>query len=85
MQSKKIIEAATGKEVISLAFPDGSYSKNTLDIAFSLGYKNLVAVEYKFNENNSVKGLLSRFTISNSTTVESNMLRLAMHYDKYAF
>lgn len=85
MLSKKIIEAATGKEVISLAFPDGSYSKNTPDIAFSLGYKNLVAVEYKINEDNSVKGLLSRFTISNSTTVESNMLRLAMHYDKYAF
>lgn len=82
-ESKKIIESFTGREVISLAFPDGSYSKNTLDIASKAGYKNMVAVEYKFNENNEVKGLLSRYTISNSTTVESNMLRLAKDFDKY--
>lgn len=84
-ESKRIIEGFIGKEVISLAFPDGSYSKRTLDLAFSIGYKNLVAVDYKFKEANSQKGLLSRFTISNSTTVESNMLRLALQFDKYGF
>lgn len=84
-ESKKIIEEVTGKKVVSLAFPDGSYSKKTLEIAFNSGYKNLVAVDYKFNEDNMQKGLLSRFTISNSTTVESNMLRLALQFDKYGF
>lgn len=84
-ESKRIIEEFTGKKVVSLAFPDGSYSKRTVEIALAEGYKNLVAVEYKFNENNQNSALLSRFTISNSTTPESNMLRLAMQFDKYAF
>lgn len=84
-ESKRIIEEFTGKKVISLAFPDGSYSKRTIEIALAEGYENFVAVEYKFNENNQHNELLSRFTISNSTTPESNMLRLAMQFDKYAF
>ncbi|MBL7893953.1 MAG: polysaccharide deacetylase family protein [Bacteroidia bacterium] len=84
-ESKRIIVELTGKKVISIAFPDGSYSKRTLELAKEAGYENLVAVEYKFKENNQQSGLLSRFTISNSTTPESNMLRLAMQFDKYAF
>ncbi len=85
MQSKIIISDCAGKYPISLAFPDGSYSKRTIDIAFKSGYKNLTAVDYKFNENNSVPGILSRFTISNSTTAESNIIRLARQFDKYGF
>ena len=84
-ESYKIIEECTGKKPVSIAFPDGSYNKQTLEIAFKTGYKNLVAVDYLFNENNSVKGLLSRFTISNSTTPESNLIRLARQFDKFGF
>ena len=84
-ESKKIITEFTGKNTGSLAFPDGSYNKKTLEIAFKLGYKNIVAVDYKFNENHNQHGLLSRFTISNSTTTESNILRLAGQFNKYGF
>jgi len=84
-ESKKIIENLTGKEVTSIAFPDGSYTKETISIALEAGYKNLVAVDYKFKENNSNPNLLSRFTVSNSTTFESNVLRLAKDFDKYGF
>jgi len=82
-ESKELLEKLTEKKVKSLAFPDGSYSNETIDIALNLGYHNLVAVEYKFQENNKNPNLLSRFTISNSTTFESNMIRLAKHFDKY--
>ncbi len=85
LESKKILEDIIGKKVTSLAFPDGSYTNQTNKIALELGYNNLVAVEYKFNENNTNLNLLSRFTISNSTTFESNMLRLAKDFDKYGF
>jgi peptidoglycan/xylan/chitin deacetylase (PgdA/CDA1 family) len=84
-ESKRIISEFTEKKPISLAFPDGSYSKKTLEICFNAGYKNLTAVDYKFNENNGQPGLLSRFTISNSTTYESNVIRLARQFDKYGF
>ena len=85
LESKKIIRDLTGKEPISLAFPDGSYNTETIDVALKAGYKNLVAVDYKFNEANKEPNLLSRFTISNSTTFESNAFRLAMEFKKYAF
>lgn len=84
-ESKKIIEDCIGKQINSLAFPDGSYNKETIEVSLNCGYKNLTAVEYKFNENNSKSELLSRFTISNSTTFESNVFRLAMQFKKYAF
>jgi len=83
--SKLIIEDKTGKKVISIAFPDGSYSKDTLKISAQEGYDNMVVVDYKFNENNQDKNMLSRFTISNSTTPQSNFIRLAKQFDKYGF
>ncbi len=85
LQSKKIIENITEKKVISLAFPDGSYNMETLSVAKECGYTNLVAVDYKFDENNKNPNLLSRFTISNSTTFESNVLRLAKEFQKFGF
>ncbi len=84
-KSKKIIEEKTGRPVISIAFPDGSYNLNTLALCKKAGYKNAVAVNYKLNEKNNNPFLLSRFTVSNSTTAESNTLRLARDFDKYGF
>ncbi|MBS1635396.1 MAG: polysaccharide deacetylase family protein [Bacteroidetes bacterium] len=84
-ESKQILESKIGKPVLSLAFPDGSYNKETLSIAKDLGYLNMVAVNYYFKENNQDPNLLSRFTISNSTTFESNVLRLSRDFDLYGF
>ena len=84
-ESKRIIRELTGKEPISLAFPDGSYSKETIEVALKAGYKNLTAVNYKFSEANKAENILSRFTISNSTTFESNAFRLALDFKKYGF
>jgi peptidoglycan/xylan/chitin deacetylase (PgdA/CDA1 family) len=84
-ESKRIINELTAKLPVSLAFPDGSYNKETNRIALNLGYTNQVAVEYKFNEANKDPNLLSRFTVSNSTTWQSNAIRLAKDFKKYAF
>ncbi len=83
--SQKIIQDITGRKVVSLAFPDGSYNAETLSVAKDCGYTDLVAVNYKFSENNKNPNLLSRFTISNSTTYESNALRLAKEFDVFGF
>lgn len=83
--SKKLIEDILQKPVISLAFPDGSYNKETITLCKQAGYENVVAVSYKLNENNTNPYILSRFTISNSTTFESNMIRLALQFDKFGF
>jgi peptidoglycan/xylan/chitin deacetylase (PgdA/CDA1 family) len=84
-ESKRIIEEQTGREVISIAFPDGSYKEETVELVEKCGYKNMTAVDYKLNENNKKENILSRFTISNSTTFESNALRLAIQFKKYGF
>lgn len=83
--SKQILGQILDKPIKSHAFPDGSYNPDTIKIAEKLGYENLVAVDYKFQENNKLPNLLSRFTISNSTNHESNALRLAMQFAKYGF
>jgi peptidoglycan/xylan/chitin deacetylase (PgdA/CDA1 family) len=84
-ESKRIIENIINREVVSMAYPDGSYTRSTNELALQCGYKNLAVVEYKLNENNSDPNVLSRFTVSNSTTFESNALRLARQFDKYGF
>lgn len=83
--SKKIIEDIIKKPVISLAFPDGSYNAETIANSKKAGYENVVAVGYKFNEANKDPYILSRFTVSNSTTAESNLIRLALDFDKFGF
>ncbi|MCE3260237.1 MAG: hypothetical protein K0S12_1878 [Bacteroidetes bacterium] len=84
-KSKELIEKITGRIVNSIAFPDGSYKSEVLTEAAALGYENMVAVDYKFGEENKNPNLLSRFTISNSTTFESNVIRMARDFDKYGF
>jgi peptidoglycan/xylan/chitin deacetylase (PgdA/CDA1 family) len=84
-RSKTIIEESIGKPIISLAFPDGSYNTTTIANCKKAGYENVTAVSYKLNENNKDPYILSRFTISNSTTCESNILRLVMQYDQFGF
>lgn len=84
-RSKEILENLCNSEIISFAFPDGSYNKSTINLALKAGYKNLAAVNYKFDENHSNPNLLSRFTVSNSTTWQSNVLRLARQFEMYGF
>jgi peptidoglycan/xylan/chitin deacetylase (PgdA/CDA1 family) len=83
--SKELLEKVIGRRVRSIAFPDGSYSHKTLEICHKVGIDNLLAVDLRHTEDKGRKDLLPRFTISNSTTFESNVLRLAKEYDQFSF
>lgn len=83
--SKKIIENCIGKPVTSFAFPDGSYTKRSLELCTEAGYKDICAVSYKHADDFENKDLVARFTISNSTTHESNILRMAQQFDTFGF
>jgi peptidoglycan/xylan/chitin deacetylase (PgdA/CDA1 family) len=74
--SKVSIENLIQQEVLELAYPDGSYNRNTINWAEEIGYKTQLAVNYKFEEDQFDKRILDRFSISNSTTHEGNMVRL---------
>ncbi len=76
VKSKKLIENATGKEVKSIAFPDGSYNDAVKSLCIKAGYKNLLAVDYMLDSDVNDKNILPRFCISNTTTPESNILNL---------
>lgn len=76
VKSKKMIEDVIGFPVISIAFPDGSYNETVKKLCLQAGYKNLLAVDYKFGTDIHDKSILPRFCISNTTTSESNILNL---------
>ena len=79
VRSKDIIEATTGKSVLSIAFPDGSYNAAIKKICREVGYKYLFAVNYNSDSHLDDKldaTIRSRFGISNTTTPESNILKM---------
>ncbi len=78
LTSKHIIEKVIQKDVISIAFPDGDYNDEVKNECEKIGYKNLCAVNYLFSDDRNDKRILNRFSISNSTTHESNVLRLSI-------
>jgi peptidoglycan/xylan/chitin deacetylase (PgdA/CDA1 family) len=83
--SKKLLEEATKKPVDQLAYPDGSYDERVKRIAESVGYKYQMAVDYRLSDDAGDTRVLPRFCISNTTTLESNMLSLIQAFRKYGF
>lgn len=84
-KSKKIIEEVIGKDVKTIAFPDGSYTKDVKTISEEAGYKNLIAVSYQCNDDSEDENILPRLTISNTTTFESNMIQVNLGFGKRGF
>lgn len=76
LKSKELLESALMKNIDSIAFPDGSYNKEVIEICNTLGFRFLLGVNA--NELDAVKNLniLFRHGISSSTTYESNILSL---------
>jgi peptidoglycan/xylan/chitin deacetylase (PgdA/CDA1 family) len=74
--SKNIIEETIGKEVTSIAYPDGSYNEDVISQAEKIGYRNQLAVTYKLKSDFDDTRILQRFGVANTTTFESNMLFL---------
>lgn len=83
--SKDLLESVTNKEVYSIAFPDGCYTQEVKQTAIDLGYRNLLAVDYRLSEDNADKTILSRYCISSTTTVESNIFNINKSFRKFGF
>ncbi len=84
MKNAKVeLESLIGKEVTSLAYPDGSYTRRTLEIAEKLGYKNQWAVKYNFLEDKGDDRILDRFGMPTQTTFESNVIFLNLAFNKH--
>ena len=62
-KSKEYLENLTQKEIISVAYPDGSYSRELVDKAYLLGFKRQLAVDYLYEDDVSDPRIQDRFGI----------------------
>ncbi|MCC6691182.1 MAG: polysaccharide deacetylase family protein [Bacteroidia bacterium] len=79
---KKILEELIQKQVVSIAYPDGSYTHEVKKISIGCGYKNLIAVDYRLENDGKDTSIMHRYCVSNTTTTESNMIQLRLHFNK---
>jgi peptidoglycan/xylan/chitin deacetylase (PgdA/CDA1 family) len=83
--SKKIIENVIGKNVISIAYPDGSYNEKVKELSLKIGYKYLLAVDYRCDNDKNDSNILPRLCISNTTTYHSNIIKINRSFRKVGF
>jgi len=83
--SKTILEQKLKVEIKSIAFPDGAYNQQTIQLCKQAGYENLLAVDYKTASDLQDRSILPRFCISNTTTPESNIFQIYRAFSKKGF
>ncbi len=79
------LENITSQKTEAVAFPDGAYSIDIKEMALQVGYKNLLAVDYKLNVDQNDKSILPRYCVSNTTTAESNIVQMYNAFKKKGF
>jgi peptidoglycan/xylan/chitin deacetylase (PgdA/CDA1 family) len=62
--SKHYLEGLIQKEVNSLAFPYGSYTRTLTEAAKSVGYKQLLAMDFLFTDDKQDPLMRERFTVN---------------------
>ena len=65
------------RDVSTLAFPAGSYTERTKEIARQLGFRRLVAEQYRTADDIQDPDMIRRITISGTTSFYSNVLHYA--------
>jgi len=83
--SKSLLQEICPYEINTLAYPDGSYTEDVKRLALELGYTRQLAVEYQLETDLHDPHIANRYSYSNSTTHEVNMLKLAYHAKRYNF
>jgi peptidoglycan/xylan/chitin deacetylase (PgdA/CDA1 family) len=83
--SKALLESAINKPIVSIAYPDGSYTKDVKDKAEFYGFKDQLAVNYRVADDAPDKRILGRYGISCTTTFESNMFAVSRAFSKEGF
>ncbi|MEZ5050566.1 MAG: polysaccharide deacetylase family protein [Saprospiraceae bacterium] len=62
-QSKRYLENLTQKQISSIAYPDGSYSRELVDKSEQMGFKHQLAVDYLFEDDKLDNRIRNRFGI----------------------
>jgi peptidoglycan/xylan/chitin deacetylase (PgdA/CDA1 family) len=63
-KSKTFLENTIQQEVSSIAYPDGSYTRELIDASQSIGYNQQLALEYLHEEDEGDDRILDRFGIN---------------------
>ena len=80
--SKQFLERVTGKEITALAFPYGNYSRNMVEEAKKLGYKQLLAMDFFNAEDAQDPTMRERFTVNPFISVNNQMYaNVTGHYE----
>ncbi len=84
-KSKSLLEKVCNYQVESIAFPDGSYNSEILNLSTKVGYSNLLAVNYLLPSDLTDTRILPRHGISATTTFESNIIYLHKCFNSIGF
>lgn len=63
-ESKNYLEKLIGKEIVHLAYPDGSYTRSLVSKAEALGYRYQLAADYLFKEDSNDSRIENRIGIN---------------------
>jgi len=64
LESKNYLEKLIGKEIVHLAYPDGSYTRSIVAKAEALGYRYQLAADYLFKEDSTDKRIENRIGLN---------------------
>jgi peptidoglycan/xylan/chitin deacetylase (PgdA/CDA1 family) len=71
--SKQYLENVIRRKIKSFAFPYGSYNPDVVEAAKGAGYKQLLAMDFKFPGDNNDPALLERFTVNPFISTHNQM------------
>jgi len=84
-ESKRLLENGISRTINSIAFPDGAYNEQVKHLSIQEGYRHLLAVDLRLNDDRADRAILPRYCISNTTTPESNFIQVHMAFRTLGF
>ncbi len=80
--SKESLEKILNKEINTICYPDGSYTRELIDSLSNLGITKHVSCDYLYPEDRKDWRILNRYGISNTTTYSSNIFFINLNFIK---
>jgi peptidoglycan/xylan/chitin deacetylase (PgdA/CDA1 family) len=84
-QSKEILENIIQKPVVSIGYPDGDYSETVKDLAQNAGYLYQLAVTFSDTKDYTDNRIRSRYSLSNTTSLHTNIILINKQFSKVGF
>jgi len=63
-QSKGFLERLIGRPITTLAWPDGAYSRDLVELASQIGFRHQAAVDYRYPEDIDDPRIVSRLVVN---------------------